>query len=81
MRLVRLDRDVTKITDDGTNAVLFSYETPVAVSQGDTWYVTEYKWSKTTTTHINKFVPTFATKVPQGILEAHAKSAFSAMKV
>lgn len=81
MHLVKLDRDVTKITDDGTNAVIFSYETPVAVFTNQTWYATEYKWSKTTTMHINKFVPTFATKVPQGILEAHAKSAFLAMKV
>lgn len=36
--------------------ILFSYETPVACEIDGTYYRTDYKWSQTTTRHINKWL-------------------------
>lgn len=40
---------------DGT-IILFSYKTPVAAQIDRVYYKTEYKWSATTTRHINQWL-------------------------
>lgn len=61
---------------DGT-LVLFSYNTPVAcylphpcgeLSAG--WYRTSKKWSRTTSKHINAWVPRDAMAIDQHILDS-----------
>ena len=55
MKLKKIGNNETElIFNDGTH-VLFSYETPVAVSTTDKIFVTEQKYSNTTTKHINKW--------------------------
>lgn len=50
----------------GPVEVFFSYETPVAAFvPGEGYIRTETKWSVTTSRHINKWCPDFATVVPQ----------------
>jgi hypothetical protein len=63
------------VTKNGS--ILFSYETPVAVSfdlpMGDKWgvYKTAEKHSTTTTRHINKWTATVRA-LPQNVIEAYA---------
>ena len=67
MRLKQIGSNQTEIIfNDGTH-VLFSYETPVAVSTVDGIFVTEQKYSNTTTKHINKWCNgiSLRTTVPQ----------------
>ena len=66
MRLKQIGSNQTElIFNDGTH-VLFSYETPVAVSTVDGMFVTEQKYSTTTTRHINKWCAgTSSMLVPQ----------------
>ena len=74
-----------KVVPEGSNAttlykgpymILFSYQTPVAVWDGDKLYVTDKKWSVTTSKHINKWVAKHwhakmpAMKIPQEQIEA-----------
>lgn len=46
----------TTTMNKGGKKVLYSYKTPVAVKDGDTFYVTDTKHSTTTSKHINKFL-------------------------
>jgi len=56
MKLKPLDKNMTELTF-GKKVVLFSYETPVAGFTPDLGYVvTNEKYSKTTTVHINKWL-------------------------
>jgi hypothetical protein len=63
------------VTKNGS--ILFSYETPVAVSfdlpMGDKWgvYKTSEKHGTTTTRHINKWTATVRS-LPQNVIEAYA---------
>ncbi len=56
MNLTPLASNMTEIDLGNGNKVLFSYRTPVAYIEGVTAYRTEYKWSATTTRHINKWL-------------------------
>ena len=54
MKVKQIGSNQTEIIMNNGNHVLFSYETPVAVSTVNGMYVTETKYSNTTTRHINK---------------------------
>lgn len=66
MKVKQIGSNQTEVIfNDGTH-VLFSYETPVAVSTVDGMFVTEQKYSNTTTRHINKWCAgTLSMLVPQ----------------
>ena len=55
MKVKQIGSNQTEIIMNNGNHVLFSYETPVAVSTVNGMYVTETKYSNTTTRHINKW--------------------------
>ena len=58
------------IFDDGAK-VLFSYETPVAAYVPERGYIkTSYKWSQTTSRHINRWCPESVFVVPQQEISA-----------
>ena len=60
------------ILENGTH-ILFSYETPVAVSTVDGLFVTDQHYSSTTTKHINKWCEGITrTTVPQANIMAIA---------
>ena len=54
MKVKPIGSNQTEVIMNNGNHVLFSYETPVAVSTIDGIFVTEVKYSNTTTRHINK---------------------------
>ena len=55
MKVKPIGSNQTEVIMNNGNHVLFSYETPVAVSTIDGIFVTEEKYSNTTTRHINKW--------------------------
>jgi hypothetical protein len=55
MKIKPIASNMTELTVPNA-VVLFSYETPVACESNGTYYRTEYKWSQTTTRHINKWL-------------------------
>lgn len=60
MNLTPIASNMTELTL-GDKKVLFSYKTPVAsyeknLTGGFTYFKTNYKWSATTTRHINKWL-------------------------
>jgi hypothetical protein len=57
MKVQQVGSNQTEVTlADGT-CVLFSYQTPVAaIVPGKGWMRTAYKWSATTTKHINAWL-------------------------
>ncbi len=56
MKVKNVGSNMTELNlTDGT-VVLFSYETPVAAEYEGGIYRTTYKWSQTTTRHINKWL-------------------------
>jgi hypothetical protein len=57
MKVQQVGSNQTEVTlADGT-CVLFSYQTPVAaIVPGKGWIRTAYKWSATTTKHINAWL-------------------------
>jgi hypothetical protein len=66
------------IFDDGT-MVLFSYETPVAMYVKDAdgemrAYHTDFKWSRTTTRHINTWFDRYAGTKPQEFFSQFVKA-------
>ena len=67
MKLTPLGPNQTEVEIRSTLKVLFSYSTPVACFiPGKGYFVTTYKWSRTTTRHINKWVDgNSATPQPQ----------------
>lgn len=65
MKLTPLAANMTEV-ETGKYRVLFSYKTPVAykILGLSTVSITDYKWSATTTRHINKWLATFQYDVP-----------------
>lgn len=56
MNLVNLGSNMNELIL-GNKSILISYETPVALHiEGMGYIVTEKKWSRTTSRHINKFL-------------------------
>ena len=66
MKMKQLGRNTSEITTD-RYVILFSYNTPVAYLDldHDKCFVTETKYSRTTSKHISKWLPSEATEVPQ----------------
>ena len=56
MKLKKIGTNETELTTKEGNRLFFSYETLVAVRTQSTVYVTDEKYSNTTTQHINKWV-------------------------
>ena len=56
MKLKQIGTNQTELTTKEGNQLFFSYETLVAVRTESTVYVTEEKYSNTTTKHINKWI-------------------------
>lgn len=66
MKLITYGPNVHEVVVDAGNSVLFSYETPVAAIVQGRAYVTEKKWSVTTSRHISQFMAyRMSTKKPQ----------------
>ena len=56
MKLINLGTNVTEIQKNDGTQILFSYETPVAFNKvGEPCLITEEKFSRTTTKHINEW--------------------------
>ncbi len=56
MNLVNLGSNMNELVL-GNRSILISYQTPVALHiEGTGYIVTEKKWSRTTSKHINKFL-------------------------
>ena len=56
MKIKQIASNMTELEIPGAT-VLFSYSTPVACRTSSCdYYRTEYKWSQTTTRHINKWL-------------------------
>lgn len=56
MKLVNLGANMTELVT-GNRSILISYETPVALHiEGVGYIVTNKKWSRTTSKHINRFL-------------------------
>ena len=70
MKVRNVGSNMTEIVTDGCT-VLFSYETPVAAYTPTQGYVrTSYKWSQTTTRHINKWLDgVTASEQPQAFFD------------
>ena len=62
MKLNTIQNNMTEITYNNGDKVLFSYQTPVASWENGQFYKTEQFHSKTTSRHINKWVHLAVTK-------------------
>ena len=69
MKLRKIGSNMSTMTLSGTE-VLFSYATPVAYRSGGRYYVTDEKFSVTTTRHVNKWTTANRETVPQAQIEA-----------
>lgn len=58
MNLKPIKTNLTELTVNENLVVLFSYQTPVAAMTQDGYIKTEKFWSRTTTRHINYWLPT-----------------------
>lgn len=78
MKLKQIGSNVTELSFQNVT-VLFSYQTPVAmVDANGNYYVTDKKWSATTTRHINKWVGGNNAQVnPQSFFDALLKQEVS----
>ena len=56
MKLTLIKANMTEL-EIGDKRILFSYHTPVAYTEKGHYYITNKKWSNTTTRHINQWVP------------------------
>ncbi len=57
MKLLPIASNMTELELSDNIRILFSYKTPVAVYDGQgNFYRTSYKWSRTTSKHINKWL-------------------------
>ena len=73
MKIKPLASNMTQLTLNNDTVVLFSYETPVAALTEEGYVRTSYKWSPTTTRHINKWLDGVkATEKPQEFFDALA---------
>ena len=73
MKLTPIAANQTEITFNNGTQVFFSYKTPVAAydSVSGRFLRTNYKWSVTTSRHINKWLDTrIATEVEQSVLDS-----------
>jgi hypothetical protein len=69
MKLHCIGKNETEITTETGTKILFSYETAVAVINKSGCFVTDEKYSKTTTKHLNKWVGDLEHNfVPQSII-------------
>lgn len=59
MKLRSIKANMTELHLDNGDAVLFSYETPVAALTAEGAFKTSKKWSVTTTRHINSWGPEY----------------------
>lgn len=59
MKLIPIKANMTELTLDNGDAVLFSYETPVAAITAEGAFKTSKKWSRTTSKHINAWGPDY----------------------
>lgn len=57
MKVKQIGSNMTVITDNNNNELLYSYSTPVAgFYAGIGYFYTTYKYSATTTRHVNKYL-------------------------
>lgn len=56
MKINSIAENRTELTLQNGDTVFFSYKTPVAAVVRGRVYVTEYKWSSTTSRHISKWL-------------------------
>ena len=56
MKLTQIRTNMTEVELTNQVKVLFSYKTPVAAEVNGRLVRTEYKWSNTTTRHINQWL-------------------------
>jgi hypothetical protein len=57
MKIEQVGSNMTELILGNGTVILFSYKTPVACWKDGTFYRTETYYSKTTTKHINKWLP------------------------
>lgn len=57
MNLKPLKANMTELTINENLVVLFSYQTPVAIMTQEGYIKTEKNWSRTTSRHINQWLP------------------------
>tara|TARA_B100001996_G_scaffold256547_1_gene199370 strand:+ start:152 stop:385 length:234 start_codon:yes stop_codon:yes gene_type:complete len=72
MKLTPIAANQTELTLNNGTQVFFSYKTPVAAYCSDSgkFIRTDYKWSVTTSRHINKWLDTrIAESVDQSVLD------------
>ena len=72
MKLTPIAANQTELTLNNGTQVFFSYKTPVAAycSESGRFLRTNYKWSVTTSRHINKWLDTrIAENVDQSVLD------------
>ena len=75
MKLLSIGNNETEITTETGTRVFFSYETPVAVINSHGCFVTEQKYSQTTSKHLNKWVGDLEySSVPQSIINLLAEN-------
>ena len=55
-KITKFGQKSLKEISNQENSVLYSYTTPVVVKQGTSYFVTEKKYSITTTKHINYYL-------------------------
>lgn len=53
MKLIKVNSDSLRIADLGNLKIAFSYKTPIAIMLNDSVFITEEKFSKTTSIHKN----------------------------
>ncbi len=53
-----------------TISILFSYQTPVAGCDDESYFRTDQKWGVTTSRHINKYVRSDCRTVPQAWIDS-----------
>ena len=72
MKLKQIGSNQTEVVFKDGTYVLFSYETPVAVSTAEGMFVTEQKYSNTTTKHINKWCNGISLRhtIPQELIDS-----------
>jgi len=70
MKLKPIQANMTELHLDNGDAVLFSYETPVAAITTEGAFKTEKKWSNTTSRHINAWGGKEWTTRPQAFFDA-----------
>ena len=60
MKINPIASNMTEATLANGDLVLFSYKTPVAARVGGKFFRTTYKWSMTTSRHINKWLALYS---------------------